>query len=481
MQFSQKNTSNAVAWVSVETLLRQGLQFGSTIVLARLLTPADFGLVAMLAIFVAFAGRLVESGFASALIQQADENNTDSSTVFWFNIGAGTFIAVLLCASAPYIARFYGHPELIPVTWAMALNVWLTSWLTVHSALLTRHLEFRIQAFASGISNLTGATLAIILAIRGAGVWSLVVQVLVTTLLNVVLIWLLHPWRPSAVFSFRSFRKLFSFGGYMLASAMVDTIATRIYSLLIGRLYSTHDLGLYSRALSTRDSSQTILSTIFSRVSLPVLARHGNDPAALQRRLKSANQLIMAINLPAMIGLSMVAKLAMPTLFGKQWSEAGTILQILCLAGALFPMQVANLQVLIAQGHSGKMFRIGTMKSCILIASMLIASHWGILAIAWATVISALLSFLINTHYTRIIIGYGAMKQLRDLGVYALLTAAMVIVVFLIDHTFSWLTPGKRLLAEVVGGATFYLSIALALRLPAVGFAVDVLRSLRQK
>jgi O-antigen/teichoic acid export membrane protein len=346
---------------------------------------------------------------------------------------------------------------------------------------LTRHLEFRVQAIASGVSNLSGAALAIVLAIRGAGVWSLVAQILLTTLLNVVMIWWLHSWRPTATFSYQSFRKLFQFGGFMLASAVVDTIATRLYSLLIGRLYSSHDLGLYSRSISTRDSSQTILSTVFSRVALPVLARHGSDPAALLKRLKSANQLTMAINLPSMIGLSMVANLAMPTLFGKQWSQAGPVLQILCLGGALFPMQVSNLQVLMAQGHSGKMFRIGTMKNGILIASTLIASHWGILAIAWAAVFSALASFLINTHYSRILIGYGAIKQLRDLSPYVLLTAGMVLIVSLIDHALSWMTPGKLLLAEVVGGASFYLSIALALRMPAVGFAIHVLRSLRSK
>lgn len=481
MPTHQKEISGAVAWASVETVLRQGLQLGSTIVLARLLTPADFGLVAMLAIFVVFAARIAESGFATALVQQEEESNADSSTAFWFNIGTGTLMALLLCASAPYIARFYGHPELVRVTWAMALNVWLTSWLTVHSALLTRHLEFRTLAIASGVANFTGAALAIVLALRGAGIWALVAQIVVTTLLNVVVIWRLHPWRPVAIFSYRSFRKLFNFGGYMLASTMLDTAATRLYSLLIGRIYSSHDLGLYSHAVSTRDSSQTMLSTIFSRVAFPVLARHGNDPVALQRRLKSANQLTMAINLPAMIGLSVVANLAVPTVFGGQWSEAGPILQVLCIAGALFPMQLANVQVLMAQGHSGKVFRIGAIKNGILITSILIAAQWGILAIAWASVASAVISFLINTHYSHKFVGYGAMKQLRDLAPYLALTAVMAAIVVLIAHTFSWLTPGKRLLVEVTGGAVFYIGIAHVLRLPAVGFAFHVLRSLRSR
>jgi O-antigen/teichoic acid export membrane protein len=186
----------------------------------------------------------------------------------------------------------------------------------------------------------------------------------------------------------------------------------------------------------------------------------------------------MAVNLPAMIGLAMVANIAVPVLFGPQWEGTVPVLQILCLAGALFPMQVSNLQVLMAQGHSGKMFRIGAIKNGILIVSMLIASHWGMLAIAWATVFSSLVSLFLNTHYSRLLIGYGALKQVRDLYAYVLLTAGMVVLVSLLAYTLSWMTPGKRLLIEVAAGATFYLGMAFALHLPAVSFAVEVFRSL---
>ncbi len=475
----ETHTHRAIAWASIETMLRQGIQFGSGIFLARLLTPAEFGLMAMLGIFVTFAGLLMNSGFAAALIQQRDENLTDSSTVFWFNIASGTLMALSLAACAPFIARFYDHPELIPITWAMALNLWLTSWLTVHVALLSRHLNFRVQAKASSVSNLSGAALAIVLALRGAGVWALVAQTLATTSLNVVLIWWLHRWRPKAIFSMQSFRKLFGFGGFMLASAVLDTLGARLYTLLIGRFYSSQDLGLYSQAVATRDASQTMLGTIFSRVALPVLARHSNDPVALRQRLKAANQLTMAINLPSMIGLGMVAYLAVPTVFGHQWIGTAPVLQILCLTGALWPIQLSNLQVLIAQGHSGKMFRLEVIKKTILVASMLTASHWGILAIAWSTVFSGAVGFLINAHYSRTLIGYGPLKQLRDLAPYLALTAAMVCVVTLVADGFWWLTPGKRLAVEVLSGSMFYLGMVILLRMPAVAYAIEVWRSLR--
>ena len=474
------DTPGAIAWASIETFLRQGIQFGSGIVLARLLTPADFGLVAMLGIFIAFATLLVNSGFASALIQQREENIVDSSTVFWFNIASGTVMALALGVCAPLIARFFGHPELVPITWAMALNLWLTSWLTVHTALLTRHLNFRVQAKASGISNLAGAAVAILLALRGAGVWALVAQILATTLLNVMLIWWMHRWRPVASFSGKSFRRMFGFGGFMLAADILNALSTRLYTLLIGRLYSSSDLGLYSRGVTTRDASQTMLGTIFSRVALPVLSRHGKDPDALRKRLKAANQLTMALNLPAMIGLALVANVAVPTLFGHQWAGTVPVLQILCLGGALYPLQLSNLQVLMAQGHTQKLFRLEVLKKTTLVMAVLIASQWGILAIAWSTVFSAAVSFLINAHYSRTLVGYGPFKQLRDLGTYVGLTVAMAVIVVATAQLFSWLTPGKRLAAEVLVGGAFYLSLAFALRLPAIRYALDVFKSLRQ-
>lgn len=474
-------TSQAIAWASIEMFLRQGIQFASLILLARLLSPSEFGLVAMLGIFTTFATLIVNSGFASALIRQSGESDLDSSTVFWFNIAAATLMALLLVASAPAIARFYGQPALVPITWAMALNIWLASLLTVHIALLTRHLEFSVQAKASGISNLTGATLAILLAVKGAGVWALVVQMLAITIVNVTLIWAIHRWRPSFSFSTNSLRRLFGFGGFMLAADVLNAVGTRLHTLLIGKLYSSQDLGLYSRAVQTCETSQTVLSTIFTRVALPVLARHSDNADALRKRLKSANELTMAISLPAMIGLALVADVAVPTIFGPQWTGTVPILQVLCLSSAIYPLQVSNLQVLIAQGRSGSLFRIEILKKSILIAGMLIASRWGILAIAWSTVASALIAFLINAHYSRTLLGYGALSQLKDLKLCAALTIGMAVVVAWTGYAVEWLAPGERMAVEVVAGAVTYLSLASLMRIPALGYALDVMRSLRRR
>lgn len=472
-------SSRAVGWASVETLVRHGLQFASGVVLARLLTPDDFGLVAMLAIFVGLAMTLSESGFGAALIQQPRESEADASTAFWYNLAVGTVMALALAGSAPLIARFYGRDALVPITWALAANIWLTSLMTVHVALLTRRLNFRVQALASGVGNAGGVALAIALALRGAGVWALVAQTLATTFLTVALLWTLHPWRPRATFDVRSFRKLFAYGGYIFASSVVNAATLRVHTLLIGRFHSGSDLGTYSRAVTTRDSTQAMLTTVFSRVAFPVFARHGSDPEALRARVKSGNQLIMAVSLPAMLGLALVADNAVPVLFGPQWSGTVPILQVLCLAGAIWPLQVSNVQVMMAQGRSSVMFALGLAKATILVTAMIIATRWGIVAIAWATVVGAAASFAINTGYSRRSIGYGALEQLRDIGAYILLTMGMLLIVAATGRAIEWMSPGKRLIVEVATGAGFYVGSAALLRLPAVAFAMEVLRALR--
>jgi O-antigen/teichoic acid export membrane protein len=267
----------------------------------------------------------------------------------------------------------------------------------------------------------------------------------------------------------------------VFASAVVNAVSLRLHTLLIGRIYSGGELGLYSRAVTTRDATQAMLTTVFSRVAFPVLARHGGDAAALRTRLKAGNQLVMAISLPSMLGLSLVADLAIPTLFGPQWLGTAPVLRVLCLAGAIWPLQVSNVQLMMAQGRSGTMLAMGLLKAAILAVSMLVASRWGILAIAWATVFSALVSLLLNTACSRKLIGYGILAQVRDLGAYILLTLCMLLVVAASAHAISWLSPGKRLLAEVAIGAVFYLGMASLLRLPVMSFAMEVLASLRTR
>lgn len=468
----------AVAWSGAGVILRQSLQFGVGIALARLLTPSDFGLMGMLLLFTSLGSLLVDSGFASALIQRRNHTEADASTVFWFNMAAGTVLAIALALAAPAIAKFFDESILVPLTLAMALNLWLASWLPVHSALLTKKLDFRTQMAANGWALIVASAAAIFLAFRDFGVWALAAYALITSGLNSLLLWRLHRWRPTFTFSSTSFRRLFAFGGFMFASAIIDRIGTQLYSIVIGKQYSSSDLGLYARAVTTRNFSQNILSETYSRVAFPLFSQQSDNPTALREGLRTANAIVMSINLPIMFGIAVTSELLVPAVFGEHWSATAPLLSILCLGGALWPLQVGNLQVLVAQGHSRLMLRLEVFKKALLASAVLIASLWSVNAIAWATTLSAVAAFFINAHYTRRLIGYTALMQLRDLFAYFLLASAMALIVAVTGESLYWLTPNKLLAIEVIVGASFYLSGAALLRLPALLMVIAIGRDL---
>jgi O-antigen/teichoic acid export membrane protein len=409
---------------------------------------------------------LAESGLGEALIQRRDPTREDESTVFWFNLAAATVLALALGAAAPWIAQFYGEPRLTALTWAMALNLWLSAWLTVPLALLSKRLDFRLQAKASAAATLAGGAAAVVLALQGAGAWALAAQAIMGTAANALALWWLGSWRPAFVFRRESFRSLFGFGGFLLLSSLLDTFASRLYPIVIGKLHSAYDLGLYTRAISTRDVPQDILAAVFSRVALPAFSSQAHDPAMLRAGLRAGLRAATAINFPAMFGLAVTAPLLVPVVFGPHWEGAVAPLQVLCLAGAMWPAHVANLNALMALGHSHLFFRLELVKKGLFVALVLLASRAGIVAIAWAVAGSSAAAFFINGHYSRKLLHYSSLEQLGDMAPAAALALVMSGVVALAGLPLSALPDALRLIAEVAGGVAVYAAGARAMRLP---------------
>lgn len=455
---SGRHVGRAAYWSSIDTLVRQGGQFLVTIVLARLIAPEEFGLIAVLTIFTAVASLFVDGGMASALIQKQDHSVEDENTVFWFNILAGTGVAALLGACAPLIADFFNQPRLIALTWVMALNLWLSAWLTVHLALLSKNLEFSKQAKASIVSVTFSGIIAILLAFYEAGVWALAIQSVVSTFTNVLMIWWLHGWRPKFVFSKTSFGRLFGFGGYVLLTNTIDAVASRLYSIVIGKVYSIHDVGIYNRAVTTRDFAQSAVSSSFSRVAFPLFSSRAHSPELLKEGLRKAIQLMMAFNLPIMLGIASIAEYLIPLLFGPAWGDSVPMVQVLCAAGALWPVHVANLNALMAQGHSHLYLRIEIAKKLILIAATVFAANWGMLAIAWAALLASMAGLVINTYYTKSLLDYPLASQLKDISAYIIASLAMVLVMFITEIVLNIaISNVAGLIARVVVGFLTYL------------------------
>ncbi len=491
MSLTQRSLT-AVFWSGADIFMRQGLQFFVSILLARLLSPEEFGLLAMLSLFTGIAGLFIDSGFSSALIQRQDITHKDESTVFFFNLGTGLFVAMGLCLAAPlidrffeqsiipdktfmttlnlysvpWLATFFEQPVLQSLTYVMAFNLFVCSFGSIQSVLMTKALDFKTLMKIGVVASLLSGLLAVVLALKGFGVWSLALQTLVSTLITVTLQWLWHPWRPQWIFSFASLRSLFRFGGFLLLSGLLDTLYTRIYSIIIGKLFSARELGFYTRADNTQQLPVNVLTNVLHRVAFSVFSAAAADKAQLARGMRKVLLMIMLFNIPAMLGLMVVAEPLVITLIGEKWLPSVPILQVLCLSGVIWPLHVINLNVLMAQGHSNLFFRIEILKKTICIVAIVVASFHGILAIAWSQVVVGILCFMINAHYTGVFLGYSAWKQTQDLLPYLAISILMALSVWPI-HIYSSLQPAAELGVMIGLGAFIYLLACRLFRLKA--------------
>ena len=470
----------ATLWSGGDIVLRQGLQFSVTIMLARLLSPADFGIVAMLALFTGVASVLMDGGFSAALIQRQGVDHADESTVFWCNLGIAILLALVLFLAAPAIAYFYRTPVLVPLTRLMALVVVLGALGAIHSTLLTKQLDFRTQAKAGVVAALVSGIVAIAMAWRGYGVWALAVQAVAMAAVMTAMLWWLHAWRPAWKFSRASVRNLFGFGGYHLGSSLLEVLYARFYTLLVGRLFGARDLGLYNNAETTRQMPAGFFGSLLARVALPMFSSAAHDTAVLRRGVQLSIRGIMLVSTPVMLGIAALAEPLVLLLFGRQWLPAVSILRVLCLAGVLYPLHAINLQALMAQGHSRLMFRLELAKKAIGIVLILAGAWFGVMGIAWSQVAFSVVALAINTGYTRKLIGYGATAQLRDLAP-SLLAAILMSGVIHVTSRFWSAPPWLELGVLVPVGMLVYLALVWRSRMDAFSEVMALLRSARSR
>lgn len=472
MSLTNKSLS-AVFWSGADMFLRQGLQFFVSILLARLLSPEDFGLLAMLYLFTGIAGLFIDSGFTPVIIQRQNITFTDESTVFFFNLGAGFVVALGLCWSAPWTAAFFDQPILRNLTYVMALNLFIGAFGSMHFTLLDKNLDFKtptkIRAIASLVSGVTG----VVLAWQGFGVWSLALQSLASTIVLVALAWLLSPWRPSFIFSFASLRSLFRTGSFLLLTQLLEILYNRLFSALIGKLFSVRDLGFYTRASSTYLLPTGTIAGMVNRVAYPVFSAAATDKAMLARGVRKSLLSIMVINIPMMLGLAVVAEPLVVTLFGLKWLPSVPLLRVLCLSGLLAPHLLINLSVLVAQGHSNLYFRIEVIKKIIGIGAIIIASFYGLMAIVWSQVAVSVISFVINAHYTGVFLKYSVWRQTVDMLPYLILSVIMSLAIWPID-LYTTFSSAIKLALMTISGFVLYVTVCWMLRLEAFEMLLEL-------
>jgi O-antigen/teichoic acid export membrane protein len=458
----KSKTVRGVFWSSVERFSVQGIQFVLGIVLARLLDPSDYGVIGMLAIFLAISQTFIDSGFSNALIRKQDRTETDFSTVFYFNIGVGIFFYLVLFFASPFIARFYTTPILKNITKLVAFNVVFNSFVVVQRAKLTILVDFKTQSKASLIAVIASGIIALIMAYTGFGVWALAIQSVLNAGLNTIFLWVFVQWKPLKVFSIQSFKELFSYGSKLLFSGLLDTTYKNIYTIVIGKRFLAVDLGCYTRADQFAQFPSSNITGIFQRVTFPILSDIQHDNERLKFVYRQYLRISAFIIFPLMCGLAGVAGPFINLFLTEKWTRVVPLLQLLCFSLMWYPVQSINLNLLQVKGRSDIFLRLEIIKKCVGVGILCVTIPLGIKAMCAGKIVSTFFALIINTYYTGKIISIGFIKQMQDLFPIFLSAFSMSIVSYTVSNLFTNYT--LSLFFGIMVGIIYYFLINILFR-----------------
>ncbi|MCI1647123.1 MAG: lipopolysaccharide biosynthesis protein [Bacteroides sp.] len=454
----EKQAIKGVLWNSVERFSTQGIQFVLTIVIARILSPNDYGLVAMLSIFLSIAQTLVDSGFANALIQKNNRTDTDYSTTFHFNLVISLLIYLVLYFTAPLIARFYDQPLLTLITRVLGLTLIINSFSIVQQAHLTVLLDFKKQAFASLLSVIIGGGVGIWMAYHGYGVWTLVWQTLISATFNSIFLWIYAHWTPRWIFSWRSFHELFSFGSKIMLSAMLHTIYTNMYSLVVGKAFNAATLGYFNRAYTLGQFPVQNFSNIVLKVIYPIQCHYQNDNEKFNYIFINYLRLSCFILFPLMISFAALAKPIVIILLTDKWLPAVPLLQIICIAQMWDPVMKINASALDAKGRSDYRLYSEILKKIVAFGILFLSIPLGMKAICGGLVLYAFADMAIIISYSRKVMNRGYRWQAGVLLPLLLASISMGGLIFWIIRYFD--SPWQQLVFGFFIGLFFYIGVS---------------------
>lgn len=454
--------------------MRFGIQFVVSIVLARLLSPTDFGIFALTAVFISLSNVLVDGGFSTALVQRPQVTREEETAVFWYNLIVAAILAGAIVLAAPHVARIFAHPVLKPLLYASALIVAITAMASVPAAMLERALRFDLVAKAGLTASVASGLLAVVAAMNGVGIWTFAYQAIAYSAVNVLLLWLLSGWRPVGAVRLGAALPLARFGSFLALSGLLEVAYTQGFALVIGKLYGPRDLGFYNRGQNLQNLPANVLTAVITRVSLPVLSSKAEDEQALRRGVKFAQGVAMLLNLPLMMALIVMPELVIDVLYGPKWLPAAPILRILAIAGMLLPLHAVNLQLVLAKGRSNLYFKTEIAKKVIGIIVVAGGSLYGVTGLALSQAAFSCLAFFINASVAGRLSAYGPFAQLWDLRGTVSLAAGMAILLMLIKPFLDFGSFLDLLILSVIGG-TFFLAGGLLLKVGATNEVIAML------
>lgn len=411
----RSKTTTSLKWSAIERIATQAIQLIVMIILGRIIGPEAFGLIGMLAIFIALAQTFIDSGFSNALIRKQDANEADYATAFYFSVAVAIVCYLLLFIGAPYIADFYQQPALTALTQVLGLTIVANAFATVQRTQLTTKMDFKTQAKASLLSVVFSTSLAIVCAMMGLGVWALVAQTVSFALVNTLVLNFFVRWYPKTGFSKESFSYLFGFGSKLLLSGLIDTIYNNVYQIIIGKLFSPGQLGLFTQAKNLTYMPSMTLTAIIQRVTYPMMSHIQHDKEALESAYLLTLRLAAVVIFPLLIGLAIIAKPFMVLVMGVEWESAAILMSILACGYMLYPIHSINLNLLQVKGRSDLFLKLEIIKKIMITVVLLITVPLGIKAICIGIAVQSYISLVINTYYTGKLTSLNIRKQLTKL------------------------------------------------------------------
>lgn len=446
----REETLKALIWNGLQRYGTLFISFLSNIVLARFLSPDDYGLVGLMTVFTAVATSIVDSGFGSALIQRRNITQADFCTVFYWNICISSVIYLILFALADKIAGYFSQPRLAEILRIQSITLIINAFCVVQTAKLTKYLKFKSLAFRTIVGNFSGACVGIVLAIFGFGVWSLVFQVLTSAFVSALLIWYIADWRPTLIFSLPSFRDMYKFGGYIFVTGICDTLYTNLLSFIIGRHFSIRDLGLYTQAKKLENVPVDGTSSVLGQVLFPVYASIASDRRRHKELVRKNVTVITYLTFPLMTLLIVIAEPLISILFGERWIDCVPMFQILCIFGMFSPLNRANSQIFSSIGN-GKVYMILQISKCVIALIMVLSlMRYGIYPFLCACAAAGITSYSVNLFFTHRFFGYSYKEQLADILPNFLVSVAVCLVSLYIMHVLPITESVSRLAIGVL-------------------------------
>lgn len=454
-------------WSLIQKVGGKGISFLIMILLARLLTPKDFGLIGLVMVFIQVSQVVIEGGFNLALIQKKDTDEEDYSSVFYINLAVSIFLYLVLFTAAPYIADFYHQHSLINLTRAFSFVFIINAFSYVQEARLTKEVKFKTLMFIHIPSTIIGGIVSIVMAFNGFGVWSIIILQLVTRLAYTIQIWIYAKWVPLRSFNLKTAKNLFSFGGKLLASNIINTFYNNIFLVVIGKFYSLSDVGYYQNAFNIAYTPSGTFTNVLSSVSFPIFSSIQDDNKKLKKGYKKVMEQAFFWICPAYVLAGVLARPLFLLVFTEKWLPAVPYFQILCVGAILQPLYVYNLNILNVKGRSDMFLKLETTRRVITIIALIAVFPLGIWGLLTVQATGEVFTYLLFAHFSGKYIEYNLSEQIKDLMPIFLLSIGIGAIVFIINYFSDGLPNLIQLILGLSIGIILYWLFARAFKISA--------------